>query len=70
MSNYAVIHNEAVMNVIICDTKEIAESVTGKTCIELLPDSKVGIGWGYVDSEFVEPYREPEIIPDISEAQN
>ena len=70
MAKYAVIHNEAVMNVILCDTKENAENVTGKTCVELPSDSNVGIGWGYIDSEFVEPYKEPDIIPDISEAQN
>lgn len=39
--NYAVINNGIVTNVIIADTKEIAEEVTGLTCID------VSDGWDY-----------------------
>ena len=45
MRNFAVIENEIITNVIIADTIEIAEEVTGKTCMLLEEDSRLGIGW-------------------------
>jgi len=43
MPNYAVINNEIVENVIVADTLEIAEQVTGKECVEC--DGSFWIGW-------------------------
>jgi hypothetical protein len=54
MANYAVIENELVTNVIVAETKEIAEQVTGKLCIDL-PQLDVGIGWGYSGGTFSRP---------------
>lgn len=34
MKHWAVIENNIVVNTIIADTKEIAESLTGLTCVE------------------------------------
>jgi hypothetical protein len=34
MANFAVINNGVVVNTILADSKEIAEEVTGLTCIE------------------------------------
>ncbi len=34
MTTFAVIDNNIVENIIVADTKEIAEKVTGKECIE------------------------------------
>jgi hypothetical protein len=39
--NYAVIKNNEVINVIVADSKEIAEEVTGLPCID------VTNGWDY-----------------------
>jgi hypothetical protein len=39
--NYAVIKNNKVVNVIVADNKEIAEEVTGLTCIDVTD------GWDY-----------------------
>lgn len=66
MANYAVIQNDAVTNIIVADSKEIAEEVTNLTCIEYTEENPVGIGWAF-NSElnvFVNPnavVEEPEV---------
>jgi hypothetical protein len=59
MANYAVIKDGIVNNVIVADTKEIAETVTGLTCVEVehVPGSP-GIGWSYDGAEFTAPVVE------------
>jgi hypothetical protein len=59
MANYAVIQNGIVTNIIVADTKEIAETVTGLTCIENenLPGT-LGIGWSYDGTTFTAPVIE------------
>ena len=59
MANYAVIKDGIVNNVIVADTKEIAETVTGLTCIEYenIPGAP-GIGWTYDGAEFTAPVVE------------
>ena len=47
MALYAVMQGNAVENIIVCDDKETAEIVTGKTCIQYTKDAPVGIGWTY-----------------------
>lgn len=44
MYKFAVIEYGVVQNVIIAESAEIAEAVTGKTCVEPLD---AGIGWVY-----------------------
>ena len=36
MTNYAVLENNKVENIIVADSLEIAEEATGRTCIEIL----------------------------------
>lgn len=57
MSTFAHISNSIVVNVIVADTKEIAETITGETCIEYTEDSPVGIGWVY-DGKTINPPAE------------
>lgn len=59
MAKYAVIKDGIIDNVILADTKEIAETVTGLTCIEIehVPDAP-GIGWLYDGVEFTAPVAE------------
>ena len=52
MAKFAVINNEIVTNVIIADTKEIAEQVTGLTCVEYTDKNPAGVGWIYNGSTF------------------
>ena len=55
MSNFAEIKNNVIVNIIIAETKEIAEMVTGGTCIEYTGESPIGIGWGYDGETFTAP---------------
>lgn len=52
MANYAVIQNDKVTNVIVADSKEIAEEVTGLICIEYTEENPAGIGDIYNGSTF------------------
>lgn len=56
MANYAVLNNNNIVeNIIVADTKEIAEEVTGKTCVEYTDSNPAGIGWSYADGVFTAP---------------
>lgn len=58
MANYAVIKDGIVTNVIIAESKEIAESVTGLTCVEYTAENPASIGWIYNGSDFSAPVTE------------
>ena len=62
MANYAVIENGTVTNAIVADSKEIAEEVTGRLCIEL-PEIGFGIGDTWDGEKFVKPVVEVEETP-------
>ena len=55
MANFAVIEEGVVTNVILADTLEVAQEVTGKTCVEYTEDSPAGIGWTYDGTKFIAP---------------
>jgi hypothetical protein len=55
MTTFAVIDNNIVENIIVADTKEIAEKVTGKECIEYTEENPAQIGWTYTNGAFVAP---------------
>jgi hypothetical protein len=63
MANFAVIKDGVVTNVIVADTKEIAELVTGLTCVEYTDENPAGIGWTYDGSVFAAPVVEQSTIP-------
>jgi hypothetical protein len=56
MSNFAVIENGKVINVIVAESKQIAEDVTNLNCVEIewIPGAP-GIGWGYNGETFTSP---------------
>jgi hypothetical protein len=58
MALFAVINDNSVSNVIVCDTKELAETLTNQTCVEYTEDSGVAIGWTYADGVFTAPIVE------------
>ena len=62
MKTYAVIQNNKVINVIVADSKEIAEEVTNSICIEYTDENPAGIGWTYDESSglFIAPVTEEE----------
>ena len=52
---FAVILGNKVINVIVAENKEIAEQVTGLTCVEYTKENPAGIGWTYNGSTFEQP---------------
>lgn len=63
MALFAIINNDRVSNVIIADTKEIAELVSGSTAVEYQPNDYVFIGMEYKDGQFIVPPPPP--MPDL-----
>lgn len=65
MANYAVIQENKVINVIVADTKEIAEEVTGLICVEYTRENPAGIGWTWDGTNFIGPefFIEGEVVP-------
>lgn len=55
MANFAVIVDDVVSNIIVADSKEIAEEVTGRPCIEYTEENPAGIGWTWDGSKFIDP---------------
>ena len=47
MANFAVITGTTVSNIIVADSLEIAEEVTGSVCVEYTSENPAGIGWSY-----------------------
>jgi hypothetical protein len=62
MATFAVIKDGIVENCIVADSKEIAEKITGLTCIE---SDIAHIGFPYIDGNFVLP-PSPEDLETIS----
>ena len=57
MANYGVLEGTLIVNIIVAETKEIAEQVTGKICVDL-PPLNAGIGWTYEGGTFTAPVIE------------
>jgi hypothetical protein len=58
MANFAVIKNNKVTNLIVSDSKETAEQITGLTCVEYTDIHSVGIDWTYNGTTFEAPETE------------
>lgn len=60
MANFAVLtQNNVVENIIIADTKEIAEQVTNLVCLEAPSElTALAIGWTYDGTNFNPPVVE------------
>jgi hypothetical protein len=54
MGNFAIIEDRKVTNIIVADSKAIAEEVTGKTCVEFT-NEYVAIDTSYEDGVFIQP---------------
>jgi hypothetical protein len=55
MANYAVIEKDIVINIIVCDSKKIAEEITNKTCVEYTDENSAHIDWIYDGKNFIPP---------------
>jgi hypothetical protein len=56
MATFAVIENGIVETTIAAETLEIAQEISGKTCVEYFA---VSPGWTYADGKFAPPYVAP-----------
>jgi hypothetical protein len=56
MAKFAVIEGNLVINTILADSKEIAEQVTNKTCIEIT-DEPAEVGGTYIDGVFTQSVK-------------
>jgi hypothetical protein len=52
MGNFAVIDGEDVLNIILAESKEIAEQITGKQCLEFTTE-QAEPGGTYVNETFI-----------------
>jgi len=56
MAFFAVIGADNIVeNVIIADSLEIANEITGKNCVEYTEQHPAGIGWTYAGTHFIQP---------------
>jgi hypothetical protein len=55
MANFAIVEDTKVTNIILADSKAIAEEVTGKTCVEYTDANPAHIGLGYDGTTFEQP---------------
>jgi hypothetical protein len=58
MPNFAEIKNDVVANIIIAESKEIADMVTGGVCVEYTDENPAYIGWTYNGTKFIQPIVE------------
>lgn len=68
MGNFAIIENDIVTNIIVADSKAIAEEVTGKVCVEYTESNPAVIGLGYVNGVFEQPQPVEIPVEQITEA--
>lgn len=69
MGNFAIIENNIVTNIIVAETKEDAERITEKTCVEYFLANPAHIGLGYDGSTFEQPPITEERILQFTEEE-
>jgi len=55
MANFAVVEDGIVTNIIVAESLETAQDVTGKTCVEYTDENPAKMGLGYADGIFEQP---------------
>lgn len=55
MANYAIVENGVVVNIVIWDGVAEWSPNTGQTAVEIKDGDEVGIGYSFIDGEFVAP---------------
>ena len=59
--NIAIIENGIVKNTIVCESLELAESITGLTAVEYTAEDPAGIDWTY--NSTTKKFRSPQPFP-------
>jgi hypothetical protein len=55
LTQWAVVKNNTAENIIIADTQQIAEEVSGKSVIELKDTDIISIGWNFDNGVWYAP---------------
>lgn len=69
MPRYALIEDGLVVNVIICDSNEVAENLFPAMTVIRIDGAEAGPGWQYSDGIFIPPAVEPPSPEEVA-AQN
>ena len=69
MSTFAIINEGVVENCIVADSLEIAETISGKTCVESTLENPASIGFTYADGIFTNP-NAPEPAEEVPAEEN
>jgi hypothetical protein len=59
--NIAIIENGIVVNTIVCESVELAESITGLTAVEYTDEKPAGINWTY--NSTTKKFKSPQPFP-------
>lgn len=62
MPNYAVLSGNTIDNVIVADSRDVAEAVTGRPVIQTTGEP--WIGWMLIDDVWTRPEDIPQTEPD------
>lgn len=65
MSNYAIVENTLVINTCVWDGTSDWTPPEGTTAVQIPVDSVAGVGYSYIDGQFIAP-----VIPPISASDN
>lgn len=57
MATFAVMSGNTINNIIVADTKEIAEMLTKCICREISPDRGITFEWTWDETDFVAPIK-------------
>jgi hypothetical protein len=68
VATFAVINNGTVENCIVADSLDIAQEVTGKTCVEYTNENAPSIGYLYDNGIFTNP--NPPVISEEETIDN
>jgi hypothetical protein len=67
MKKFAVIQDSIVANIIVAESQEIAEQLTGFTCVEYTDENPACIGLSYNGTTFEQHIIEDTAIPPVTE---
>lgn len=65
MATFAIINNGIVENCIVADSLDIAQEVTGLTCVEYTNENAPSIGYLYDNGIFTNPNPPVEVEQEI-----
>ena len=69
MSNYAIVENNLVINTCVWDGTSDWTPPKGTTAIQIPIDSVAGVGYSYIDGQFIAPVIKP-VIDELQDSQN